>query len=156
MLAVLSFVNILSPHITSSRWDQSLQLNTRLCGQLICNSKEKIVDDLHRNALSEEKPVIEADRLADILLQMDVNDERDEEQLKQWIQSQLRGMNVPTAYSVQTTMYEKMRRIGKVYSEAIAEMNYFDDSTKLNRKESFVCYNHDQSEPECTIFLQII
>ena len=90
------------------------------------------MEDLQRDSSSEEKPVIEANRLADVLLQMEVNDEKDEERLKQWIQSQLRGVNIPTAYSVQTNMYEKMKRIGKVYSEAIEEMNYFEDSTKSN------------------------
>lgn len=87
---------------------------------------------MQRDISSEEKPIVEANRLADVLLQMEVNDDKDEERLKQWVQSQLRGMNVPTAYSIQTNMFEKMKRIGKVYSEAIAEMNYFEDTAKSN------------------------
>lgn len=93
------------------------------------------MDGEEENGEGRKELVVDCTRLAEALLQMEVNSVEDEERLKQVIRQQLDGMQVPTAYSVQASMYEKIMKIGRIYSDVLEEMIGVDDKSRVDCKK---------------------
>ena len=142
-MGILSLATLLSPIPSNEGWTKPIRLNPRLSTQLMKrvtarNGEESLrtpMDGEEENGEGRKELVVDCTRLAEALLQMEVNSVEDEERLKQVIRQQLDGMQVPTAYSVQASMYEKIMKIGRIYSDVLEEMIGVDDKSRVDCKK---------------------
>ena len=142
-MGILSLATLLSPISSNEGWTKPTRLNPRLSTQLMKRVSTQNGEDSLRTPMDggeeegegRRKLVVDCTRLAEALLQMEVNSVEDEERLKQVIRQQLEGMQVPTAYSVQASMYEKIMKLGRIYSDVLEEMIGVDEKSQVNCKK---------------------